>query len=65
MSKIKEFLEHHEYKEIKPVKKPIKSSNFAATTSEWDNNFFTSLNEDQIADLVMVKIQKISFYLDQ
>ena len=56
MSKIKEFLEHHEYNtDIKSIKKPIKTSNFATITSEWDNQFFTSLDEDQISDLVMVR----------
>ena len=54
MNKIKEFFEHHEYKDIKPIRKPIKTSNYITITSEWDNNFFTSLDEDQISDLVMV-----------
>lgn len=54
MSKVKEFFEHHEYKDINPIRKPIKTSNYATITSEWDNNFFSSLNEDQISDLVMV-----------
>jgi len=55
MGKIKEFFEHHEYKDIKPIRKPIKTSNYTTITSEWDNNFFTSMDEDQISDLVMVK----------
>jgi len=53
MGKIKEFFEHHEYKEIKPIRKPIKTSNYTTITSEWDNNFFTNMDEDQISDLVM------------
>jgi hypothetical protein len=54
IKKIKEFFEHHDYRDIKNVKKPIKISNFATLATEWDNNFLKSLDEDQLADLLMV-----------
>ena len=68
MGKIKEFFEHHEYKDIKPIRKPIKTSNYTTITSEWDNNFFTSMDEDQISDLVMVNktfIKSINSYFSK
>jgi len=54
MLKVKAFYEHHEYKDIKPVKKPIKTSNFTTIASEWDNNFFKALTEEEMSELILV-----------
>ena len=54
MLKVKAFYEHHEYKDIKPVKKPIKTSNFTTIASEWDNNFFKTLTEEEMSELILV-----------
>jgi len=54
MLKVKAFYEHHEYKDIKPVKKPIKTSNFTTIASEWDNGFFKNLTEEEMSDLILV-----------
>ncbi len=62
MKKIQEFFDHHEYKELKPIKKPVRTNNFASITSEWDNTFFSNLTEDQISDLVMVScFQRVKY----
>jgi len=53
MIKVKSFYEHHEYKDIKPVKKPIKTSNFTTIASEWDNNFFKTLTEEDMSELIL------------
>lgn len=65
LTKIREFFEHHDYKDIKAIKTPLRTSNFASIASEWDNNFFLSLTDDQISELVMVLVYNIlNFWLN-
>jgi hypothetical protein len=54
LQKVKDFYEHHEYRDIKSVRKPIKSSNFTTLASEWDNTFFKTLSEEDMSDLLLV-----------
>lgn len=54
LQKVKEFYEHHEYRDLKSVRKPIRTSNFTTIASEWDNMFFKSLSEEEMSDLLLV-----------
>lgn len=60
LAKIKEFFEHHEYKDIKSVKKPIKTSNYSTIASDWDGNFFKSMSEEDLAELLQVREHRTS-----
>lgn len=53
--KILEFFDHHnQLRDIKSIKKPVKISNFTTLTTEWDANFFKKLDDEALAELLIV-----------
>lgn len=40
LDKVISYLEHYAYGDIKPLEKPVKTSDFGSITDEWTNNFF-------------------------
>mgnify|MGYP000859612244 FL=1 len=56
--KIIEFFQHFNYDlgKAKVIRKPIQTSNFALLTDDWCANFFKSLTEDELGEIVMVSI---------
>jgi len=53
LNKVKEFFEYHQYKQLKPIQKPIKTANFEEITDAWSANFLKKLSDQDIADLMM------------
>ena len=54
--RILDFFQHFNYdlSKVKPIQKPIQTSNFAYVTDEWCAAFFKSLTEDQLGEIIMV-----------
>jgi len=51
--RVKEFFDHHKYKKLKPIQKPIKTAKFEEITDTWSANFLKKLSDQDLADLMM------------
>jgi hypothetical protein len=53
--KVIEYVEYHERVPAQPIPKPLPTANLQELLSEWDNQFVTALNIDQVLLLILVR----------
>ena len=59
LAKILQYCEHHEFTIPEPIAKPLQSNNIYDAVPQWDGDFISAFNEDDL-----VKLIKAADYLD-
>lgn len=59
LAKILEYCEHHEFTIPEPIAKPLQSNNIYDAVPQWDGDFISAFNEDDLIELI-----KAANYLD-
>lgn len=52
LAKILEYCTHHEYTIPEPIAKPLQSNNIYDAVPQWDGDFISAFNEDDLIELI-------------